>query len=99
MKDLFAVISLSVQERDAVDEPALLNEMQGLGLGQGLTSTEGHPVTLPDLTFAGHIPPTDRMEAHRKLHRGLNSALKRLNLHGRFFILVSPDVDWSCCHF
>jgi hypothetical protein len=99
MEDLFAIISLSLQEPGAVDKPALLDEMKGLGLSQCLTSTEGHPVTLPELAFAGSIALADRMETHRKLHRGLNAALKRLNLHGRFFILVSPDVDWSCCHF
>ena len=99
MEDLFTIISLSFDDPATVDVQALSQEMQALGLSQGLISTEGQPVTLPEFSFAGTIPSGVRMEVHQRLHRGLNAALKRLNHHGRFFILVSPDVDWSCCCF
>ena len=99
MNDMFALISLSFADTVTVDAQALSLEMQELGLGQGLVVEGAHPVTLPQFTFAGNFPSGDRADLHRKLHRGLNVALKRLNMHGSFFILVSPDTDWSCCHF
>ena len=99
MTDLFASISLSFADGATVDEDALCREMHSLGLSQDQTSTEGHPVRMPDFTFVGRMPSEDREGTHRSLYRGLNAALKRLEVHGRFFILVSPDVDWICCHF
>jgi hypothetical protein len=99
MSDVFSTISLSISNPDAINQEALLEEMRILGLTRNLTSTEGYPVRLPEYCFAGTMQSEDRMKTHRHLHRGLNNALIRLGLHGRFFILVSSDADWSCCNF
>lgn len=99
MNHVFGLVSLSFDECAGVDETALSAGMEALGLARGLRSTEGRPVALPRYIFAGTFPSGDRTEVHKELHRGLNSALKSLDLHGRFFVLVSPEADWSWCHF
>jgi hypothetical protein len=99
MKDLFVMVALSFAEGVAVDAKALADEMKALGLDQNQKSTEGHPVVFPQYAFGGCVPSEDRTETHRKIHRGLNGILKKLALHGKFLIVVAPDVDWSCCHF
>ena len=99
MREMFASISLSFDDPAPVNREALESEMKGLGLSRGLTATEGQPVILPEFCFRGTFLSENRKEIHRQLYRGLNAALKKLGLHGRFFILVSPDVDWTCCHF
>ena len=99
MSDLFALISLSFNDDSTVDEEALSREMSAVGLGKKLNSTEGYEVTLPRHDFACVLPPGDTMEVLRRIHRNLNSILKKLNVHGRFLVLVSPEASWSCCHF
>ena len=99
MTSLFATISLSFDDKTKPDDTTLAEEMKILGLGQHLKATEGAPVELPKYVYAGQITGADRLEIHRALHRGLNAVLKRLSLHGRFFIETSVDQDWSCCFF
>ena len=99
MTSLFATISLSFDDNSQPNGNLLADGMKGLGLSQHLQSTEGNPVELPQYVYAGQITGADRLEIHRTLHRGLNAILKRLSLHGRFFIETSVDQDWSCCFF
>ncbi len=99
MTSLFATVSLSFDDKAKLDRAALAEELQTLGLGQHLKSTEGGPVELPQNVYAGQITGPDRLAIHRSLHHGLNAILKKLSLHGRFFIETSVDQDWSCCFF
>jgi hypothetical protein len=99
MKSFFATASISFDDKSQPKDTALADEMKSLGLAQKLTSTEGHLVDLPKYTFAGQIQGEDRAEIHRTIHRGLNGILKKLSLHGKFFIEISLDQDWSCCSF
>lgn len=99
MKSFFATVSLSFDDTLTPNSTALVDEIKSLGLDQRLTSTEGHPAELPKNTFSSQFKGEDKKEIHQNIHRGLNRILKKLSLHGRFFIEVSLDPDWSCCFF
>jgi len=99
MKSFFVAITLHTDPDGAAQQTGLVEEMERLGLGQNLKTTEGQLAVLPRDTFAGMIEGADAVVVHKAMYHGLNSALKKCGLHGRFMITVSKDCDWTCCHY
>lgn len=99
MKTFFVAITLHTDPDGAAQQTRLVEEMEKLGLGRILKATEGQLAELPRDTFAGMIEGTDATVLHKTMYRGLNAALKKCGLHGRFLITVSENCDWTCCHY
>jgi len=99
MKSYFVVITFHTDPDGAAEQTGLTAEMEKMGLGRGLKASEGQPAELPRDTFAGRVNGEDSHSVHQTMHRGLNTALKKCDLHGRFLITVSEDCDWSCCFY
>lgn len=90
---LFALVLVELPDDAAADE--LVKVLKNLGLRRELASGDAPPVTLPGTAFGGFVGDKSREAAHDKIDKAVSGTMRAHSLRGRYFVLVSPDVNWS----
>ena len=91
---MLAIATVTVEA--SACQPALDEELDRLGFGQTLPSSEGGTLTLPRGMY-GRVVETDDLKDQMNTHyQELLNVMRKHHLHGRYFVSVSREMAFVC---